>query len=73
MNDGTDDIMPSVWQSSSRGLYDNQIYDPKDPKTLEYNWRGRFHTDDQGRYDLYCLRPTGYSIPNEYTSVSLHR
>jgi len=55
-----------IWHTGSHGFYDSQIFNPKDHKTLEFNWRGRFRTDDQGRYDLYCLRPTAYPIPNHY-------
>ena len=47
-----------VWEPSTNGLYENQ-----DPAQPDMNLRGRFITDDQGRYALRCLRPHGYPIP----------
>lgn len=66
------DFISSIWHTGSHGFYDSQIFNPKDHKTLEFNWRGRFRTDDQGRYDLYCLRPTAYPIPNHYMFVFMY-
>lgn len=29
---------------------------------MEHNLRGKFVTDSEGRYSLYCLRPTPYPV-----------
>jgi catechol 1,2-dioxygenase len=47
-----------VWLAGPNGLYEQQ-----DPDQPEMNLRGRFQTDEQGRYDMYALRPTPYPIP----------
>jgi catechol 1,2-dioxygenase len=47
-----------VWHTAPNGLYEQQ-----DPDQPDYNLRGRFMTDAQGRYSFYCLRPTSYPIP----------
>ncbi|KAF5024572.1 hypothetical protein F66182_3335 [Fusarium sp. NRRL 66182] len=49
-----------VWQASTNGLYEQQ-----DENQVEHNLRGKFYTDDQGRYSFYCLRPTPYPIPDD--------
>lgn len=49
-----------VWQASTNGLYEQQ-----DPKQAEFNLRGKFQTDKEGRYWLYCLRPTPYPVPDD--------
>lgn len=49
------------WQASSNGKYDFQ--DP-DNQT-DNNLRGKFKTDANGEYRLYCLRPTAYSLPTD--------
>ncbi|TAQ91067.1 hypothetical protein B7494_g638 [Chlorociboria aeruginascens] len=52
--------MVDVWQASTNGLYEQQ-----DKDQVDYNLRGRFKTDKEGRYAFYCLRPTSYPIPND--------
>lgn len=47
-----------VWHTAPNGLYEQQ-----DPDQPEYNLRGRFLTDKEGRYSFHCLRPTSYPIP----------
>ncbi|KID91809.1 Intradiol ring-cleavage dioxygenase, core [Metarhizium guizhouense ARSEF 977] len=47
-----------IWQASTNGLYEQQDDDQK-----EHNLRGVFHTDAEGGYSLYCLRPTPYPVP----------
>ncbi|KAE8348731.1 Intradiol ring-cleavage dioxygenase [Aspergillus coremiiformis] len=47
-----------VWQASTNGLYEQQ-----DPNQEEFNLRGKFATDEEGRYYFYTLRPTPYPIP----------
>jgi protocatechuate 3,4-dioxygenase beta subunit len=47
-----------VWHSSPEGLYENQ-----DPKQAEMNLRGRFISDQAGRFDFRSVKPAGYPIP----------
>jgi protocatechuate 3,4-dioxygenase beta subunit len=47
-----------VWHSSPEGLYENQ-----DPGQAEMNLRGRFITDETGRFDFRSVKPAGYPIP----------
>lgn len=49
-----------VWQASTNGLYEQQ-----DPYQVDCNLRGKFETDEEGRYYFYCLRPTPYPVPND--------
>lgn len=47
-----------IWQASTNGLYEQQ-----DTDQVEFNLRGKFKTDENGYYGLYCLRPTTYPVP----------
>jgi protocatechuate 3,4-dioxygenase beta subunit len=47
-----------VWHSSPEGLYENQ-----DATQVEMNLRGRFVSDDNGRFDFRSVKPAGYPIP----------
>ena len=47
-----------IWQPDEDGYYDLQKHDPK-----EMDLRGRFFTDEDGRYHLRTIQPTGYMIP----------
>jgi protocatechuate 3,4-dioxygenase beta subunit len=47
-----------VWGTNQKGLYENV-----DPDQPDYNLRGRFHTDGQGRYELWTVKPVSYPIP----------
>ncbi|KAM0715802.1 hypothetical protein Q7P37_008316 [Cladosporium fusiforme] len=47
-----------IWQASTNGLYEQQ-----DEKQRDLNLRGQFVTDSEGKYSLYCLRPTPYPVP----------
>src|SRR5580692_7032452 len=47
-----------VWHSSPEGLYENQ-----DPTQAEMNLRGRFVSDETGRFDFRSVKPAGYPIP----------
>lgn len=49
-----------IWQASTNGLYEQQ-----DPDQVEHNLRGKFKTDENGHYSLYCLKPTPYPVPND--------
>jgi catechol 1,2-dioxygenase len=51
-----------VWQASTNGLYEQQ-----DPNQVEHNLRGKFTTDENGRYWFYCIRPTPYPVPGDGT------
>ena len=50
--------MLDIWHTAPNGMYEQQDKDQPD-----YNLRGRFMTDDEGRFSLYCLRPAAYPIP----------
>jgi catechol 1,2-dioxygenase len=47
-----------VWHSSPEGLYENQ-----DQTQAEMNLRGRFISDENGRFDFRSVKPAGYPIP----------
>jgi catechol 1,2-dioxygenase len=49
-----------VWQASTNGLYEQQ-----DPEQVEFNLRGKFKTNEEGKYWFYCLRPTPYPVPDD--------
>ena len=49
-----------VWHSSPEGLYENQ-----DPGQAEMNLRGRFVSDETGRFDFRSVKPAGYPIPTD--------
>lgn len=50
-----------IWEASSNGKYDFQ--DPDNQ--VDNNLRGKFRTDGNGYYHLYCLKPTAYSLPTD--------
>lgn len=50
-----------VWHANSHGRYENQ--DPDNQP--EHNLRGRFTTDEQGRFEFRTIRPAGYSLPDD--------
>ncbi|ACP22051.1 catechol 1,2-dioxygenase protein (plasmid) [Sinorhizobium fredii NGR234] len=47
-----------VWHASPVGLYENQ-----DPDQAEMNLRGKFRTDEQGRFWFRTVKMVGYPIP----------
>ena len=47
-----------VWQNG-----DNELYAVQDPEAPEEHLRGRFRTDEEGRYGFVGVRPTPYPIP----------
>ena len=47
-----------IWQPDENGYYDLQKHDPK-----VMDLRGRFYTDNDGKYYLRTICPTGYMIP----------
>ncbi|BEI80365.1 hypothetical protein CcaverHIS002_0108940 [Cutaneotrichosporon cavernicola] len=55
-----------IWHDAPDGLYDAQT-----PEKPEYHCRGRFRTDENGRYDTVCLKPTPYPIPYDFSAGKL--
>ncbi|MEU3985674.1 hypothetical protein AB0F77_37370 [Streptomyces sp. NPDC026672] len=49
-----------IWHSSPVGLYENQ-----DPDQAPMNLRGKFTTDDNGRFWFRTVRMAGYPIPTD--------
>jgi len=47
-----------VWSGDGDGFYDSQI-------GTEMKARGRFHTDAEGRYWFWSIRPNYYPVPND--------
>ncbi|KAL0473549.1 catechol 1,2-dioxygenase [Neurospora intermedia] len=47
-----------TWLAAPNGLYEQQ-----DESQTDMNLRGRFKTDQDGRFAFYALRPTSYPIP----------
>ncbi|KAK4101569.1 aromatic compound dioxygenase [Parathielavia hyrcaniae] len=56
-----------IWQASANGKYDFQDPENQTPNNL----RGKFRADERGRYTLYCLHPTAYSLPRDGPSWQL--
>ncbi|KAL9094932.1 MAG: hypothetical protein Q9165_002882 [Trypethelium subeluteriae] len=56
-----------IWQASANGKYDFQ--DPENQS--DNNLRGKFRTDENGRYHFYCLHPTAYSLPTDGPAFKL--
>ncbi|GAO16340.1 uncharacterized protein UV8b_05633 [Ustilaginoidea virens] len=50
-----------IWQASANGKYDFQDPENQTPNNL----RGKFRTDENGKYWLYCYRPSAYSLPTD--------
>nr|WP_322711287.1 dioxygenase [Nostoc sp. ChiSLP03a]MDZ8212491.1 dioxygenase [Nostoc sp. ChiSLP03a] len=57
-----------VWQPNSQGLYD--IFDPSQPVG---NFRGQFHTDQDGNYRFETVVPSGYNVPADGPSGEVLR
>ncbi|KAF7560223.1 hypothetical protein G7046_g3931 [Stylonectria norvegica] len=57
-----------VWQASTNGLYEQQ-----DADQVDCNLRGKFITDSEGKYAIYCLRPTPYPLPEDGPTNKLLR
>lgn len=49
-----------VWHASPIGLYENQ-----DPEQAEMNLRGKFSTDEDGRFWFRTVKMVGYPIPTD--------
>jgi len=50
-----------VWHANGEGRYENQDPDSQP----EHNLRGRFVTDEQGRFAFRTVRPGGYTLPDD--------
>jgi catechol 1,2-dioxygenase len=49
-----------IWHSSPVGLYENQ-----DPDQENFNLRGKFTTDAEGKFWFRSVKPAGYPIPTD--------
>lgn len=49
----------TTWQANSEGFYENQQPDHQP----EFNLRGRFTTDAEGRFHYRTIMPAGYPVP----------
>lgn len=49
-----------TWQSDAEGFYDVQR-----PNLDEMRLRGRFHTDAEGRFWFWTVKPTEYPVPTD--------
>lgn len=49
-----------IWQAASNGLYEQQ-----DSDQPEMNLRGRFATDEQGRFHFRTVKPLYYPVPGD--------
>ena len=50
-----------IWQASANGKYDFQDSENQS----ENNLRGKFRTNEEGKYWYYCYHPTAYSLPTD--------
>ncbi|MDX3975238.1 dioxygenase [Shinella sp.] len=50
-----------TWQANAAGLYENQQPDLQP----EFNLRGLFRTDGEGRFHYRTIRPAGYGVPDD--------
>lgn len=56
-----------MWQASTNGKYD--VFDPENQ--TRHNLRGKFRTDENGKFWFYCLKPTEYAIDTTGPSAEL--
>ena len=49
-----------IWHTAPNGMYEQQ-----DESQPDMDLRGRFLSDDNGRFSLYCLRPVAYPLPGD--------
>jgi catechol 1,2-dioxygenase len=57
-------VMLDVWLTASDRTYEGQEERAQEPGNL----RGRFETGEDGAYQIYAIRPTAYSIPQDGTA-----
>ncbi len=53
-------VVVDTWQASAEGRYDLQ-----QPNADEMNFRGRFRTDDDGRFQFRSVKPSSYPVPDD--------
>ena len=58
---GVAGAMVEVWHANAEGLYENQEPD----RQPEFNLRGRFRADHQGRFRFLTIKPRGYTLPSD--------
>ena len=56
-----------MWQASTNGKYD--VFDPENQ--TRHNLRGKFRTNEEGKFWFYCLKPTEYAIDTSGPSAVL--
>ncbi len=58
--------MVETWQANSQGFYENQQPNLQPEfNQPEFNLRGVFTTDADGRYHYKTVKPAGYSVPDD--------
>ncbi len=57
-----------MWQSDANGVYSNIV-----PSVPEFNLRGRFYTDEAGRFEVRSIVPVPYEVPKEWLTAKLLR
>jgi catechol 1,2-dioxygenase len=62
------DVELDMWQCDANGLYSNIF-----PSVPEFNLRGRFYTDEEGRFEVRTIVPVAYEIPKEGPTGQLLR
>ncbi len=58
---GVAGAMVEVWHANFEGLYENQEPDHQP----EFNLRGRFRADADGRFHFMTVMPKGYALPSD--------
>ncbi|KAI1846224.1 hypothetical protein JX265_010601 [Neoarthrinium moseri] len=66
-NKGIPNAVFDMWQASTNGKYD--VFDPENQ--TRHNLRGKFRTDQDGKFWFYCLKPTEYAIDTSGPSADL--
>ncbi|HEX3802424.1 MAG TPA: dioxygenase [Solirubrobacteraceae bacterium] len=54
------DVTLDVWQNAS-----NRLYAIQDPEQPQFNLRGKYTTNQDGRYEIRTIRPVPYTIPDD--------
>lgn len=58
---GVGGAIVEVWHANAEGLYENQEPD----RQPEFNLRGHFRADGQGRFRFDTIKPRGYMLPSD--------
>lgn len=64
---GIPGVVFDMWQASTNGKYD--VFDTENQ--TRHNLRGKFKTDENGKFWFYCLKPTEYAIDTSGPSAEL--